>query len=81
MSQYDEQKALEISQSISAIYDHANASVAEICAATALALRVALEAEPDKFMRAFYFQQIAKNLTQEFKKTLPAIELIRPNGN
>ena len=73
---YDESKCLEMSQGISAIYDHADASLAECCSATALALKVRLENEPDKILRGFMISQIMKHLTAE-----PKSKLIHPNGN
>lgn len=75
MSAYDETKALEMSQSISAIYDHADASLAECCSATALALRVRLENEPDKILRGYMISQIMKHLTMQYKESI----VLRPN--
>lgn len=69
MSEYDPVKALQMSQSISAIYDNADASLAECCSATALALRVCLENEPDKLIRSFMFMNIIKHLTMDHKKS------------
>jgi hypothetical protein len=74
---YDADKTLEMSQSISAIYDHADASLAEACSATALALRVQLDMESDKFMRAFMLTNLIKHLTMDHKE---APSLIKPNG-
>lgn len=82
MAEYNQEKCLVISQSISAIYDHADASATEACSATALALRVVLDNEPDKFLRAFLLTTVIKHLTMDHKKEAPvinAIELIRPN--
>ena len=78
MSSYDENKTLEMSQSISAIYDNADASLAEACSATALALRVRLDNEADKFVRAFMLTQLIKHLTMDHKK---GFDLLMPNGN
>lgn len=82
MSGYDKQKCLEMSQSISAIYEHAEASLAEVCSSTALALRVALDNEPDKLLRGYLFMMLVKHLTMDHKSEearLPSIEIIRPN--
>lgn len=83
MSSYDKDKCLEISQSISAIYDNADASLAEACSSTALALRVRLDNEPDRILRGYMVSQIIKHLTMDHKAEpeveRPAIEIIRPN--
>lgn len=79
MNEYDEEKCLEMSQSISAIYDHADANIAEVCSATALALRVSLDNVEDKFARAYFLMMIIKHLTMDKKK--PVIDLLRPNGH
>lgn len=81
MSSYDQEKCLEMSQSISAIYDHADASLAEVCSATALALRVRLDNESDKMLRAYLLMTFIKHLTMDHKAEAPGFELIRPNGN
>lgn len=78
MSSYDEKKCLEISQSISAIYDNADASLAEACSATALALRVRLNNTEDKILRGFMISQIMKHLTMDYK---PVVDILRVNGN
>lgn len=75
MSSFDEEKCQEMSQSISAIFDHSQASLQEACAATSLALRVALDNESDKILRAYLVVNVIKHLTMD-KKT---VELIRPN--
>lgn len=80
MNEYDQEKALAISQTISSIFDHADASLAECCSATALAMRVLLDNEQDKFLRAFMLVNIIKNLTMDPKKE-KVIDLLRPNGN
>ena len=81
MNSYDQEKCLEMSQSISEIYDNFDASLAEVCSATALALRVRLENESDKMMRAFMVMNLIKHLTMDHKTEAPGLELIRPNGN
>lgn len=83
MSAFDEQKVQEISQSIAAIFDHADASLAEQCAAISLVLRVSLDNESDKFLRSFFVVNLIKHLTMDHKNSIsdsrPAIELLRPN--
>lgn len=84
MSQYDEKKCLEMSQAITEIYQSADASLAEICSATALALRVALDLHGDRIMRGYLISQVIKHLTMDHKTeevVRPAIEIIRPNGH
>lgn len=80
MSAFDEQKCQEMSQSISAIYDHADASLPEILASTGLSLKIVLENEPDKMLRAFFLVNLIKHLTMDHKKE-PVVDLLRPNGN
>lgn len=77
MSAYDQDKCLAMSQSISAIFDHADAGLAEICSATALALRVALDNESDKILRGYFVSVLMKHITMDKKQ--PAIDLLRPN--
>lgn len=76
MSQYDEAKCLQMSQSISAIYDNFAASPAEACSATSLALRVLLEnSMDDKIMRGYLVSNIMKHLTMDKKQNIivPAV--------
>jgi hypothetical protein len=75
---YDGEKCLEMSQSISAIFDHADASLAEACSAIALACRTRLDNESDKYLRALMTVTLIKHLTMDHPK--PAFELIKPNG-
>jgi hypothetical protein len=78
---YDEIKCLEMSQGISAIYDHADASLAECCSATALALRVRLDNTEDKILRGYMISIIMKHLTMDkWTAGEPKIDLLRPNG-
>jgi len=81
---FDEVKCQEISQSIPAIFDHADASLAEICAASSVALRVALDSESDKMLRAYLLMNLIKHLTIDHEKNFggkPGLELIVPNGD
>ena len=78
MSQYDEERCLQMSQAITGIYQSADASIAEICSATALALRVALDLHGDKIMRGYFISQVMKHLTMDHKKT---VDLLIPNGH
>jgi hypothetical protein len=75
---YEPDKCLEMSQSISAIFDHADASLAEVCSATALALRTRLDLENDKFLRAFMLVNLIKHLTMDHAKESL---VIKPNGS
>lgn len=77
MTPFDELKAQEMSQSISAILDHAHATMGEGCAAVTLALRCWLDLEPDPMVRSFLLMHIFKSLT----KDVPKVEIIHPNGN
>jgi hypothetical protein len=74
---FDEAKAQEMSQSISAILDHTKATMGEGCAAITLSLRCWLDLEPDTMLRAYLLMHIFKNLT----KDVPKVEIIHPNGN
>ena len=76
---YDAEKCLEMSQSISAIFDHADASLAEACSAIALACRTRLDNESDKYVRALMCMTLIKHLTMDYPKAAP-FELIKPNG-
>jgi hypothetical protein len=76
---YDPEKALDMSHSITRIYDSVDASVAEVCSATALALRARLDLEHDKLLRAFMLMNLIKHLTMDHKSA-SAFELIKPNG-
>lgn len=77
MTPFDEVKAQEMSQSISAILDHAKATMGEGCAAITLALRCWLELAPDQVTRDYLLMHIIKNLTKDTVK----INLLHPNGN
>lgn len=75
---FDEQKALELSQKITELYDRFDANPAEVCSATVLALRVYLDCIPDAKDRALCIVNVIKHLTSDPKK----INLIVPaNGN
>lgn len=75
---FDEKKALEMSQAISAVYEDFDASPAEACSATVLALRVFLDCIPDAKERALCQVTFIKHFTMDHKK----IDLIVPaNGN
>jgi len=76
---YDPDKTLEMSQSISAIFDHADASLAEVCSAIALAVRTRLDNEPDKALRALMCVTLIKHLTMDHPKDSQTIQVLRPN--
>ena len=67
---YDSDKCLEMSQSISAIFDHADASLAEACSAIALALRFQLDLESDPLVRSHICMTLIKHLVKDKKPDL-----------
>lgn len=77
---YDADKALEMAQSISAIFDHAGASTPEACSAIALSIRVKLDNEPDKMVRSIVLLTLIKHLTMDTPKPIPIIDLLKPHN-
>ena len=81
VSDFNRDKALLISQAMTDIFDKFNANLPETFAAAALALRVCLDNEPDRFERSFYFMTLVKHLTMDHKKEVvkPVLDILRPN--
>lgn len=82
MSQFDEVKCQEMSQSIAAIFDHADASLAEQLCAISLVLRFSLDNEHDKMLRAYLLMNLIKHLTMDSKADalkVPKLDLLRPD--